>query len=280
MLLPNLARALAKGTVMSCFFFVLSKKCVFFTTENCSWSFQNCLLLVQVKSCKRNQEQLLQKNCSWFHGMTLFQGLLVVLVVPPPLFPKVMWKSSIQAWCCVDTCQLTFCSCWHLPFAGMHCRSTVDLWKIFITAPSKISIDVTANQIGIAKTQSVFDILIRNLFIILCEDTIIMTGYLIHLCYKTDFLFAKSQDSQSYFRYTFLNTQWTFCESMRKKLRCIFYLFAFLENACFVCNSMGNGPVEGTITSILKHLKVYYSKTHLNFFFWFLQKMSRYYPWT
>ena len=52
---------------------------------------------------------------------------------------------------------------------------------------------------------------------------------------------------------------------MRKKLRCIFYLFAFLENTCFVCNSMGDRPAEGAITSILKHSKVYYAKTHLNF---------------
>ena len=44
-----------------------------------------------------------------------------------------------------------------------------------------------------------------------------------------------------------------------KKLRCIFfiiiiiYLFAFLENKCFVCNSMGNWSIEGAITSVLKH---------------------------
>ena len=29
---------------------------------------------------------------------------------------------------------------------------------------------------------------------------------------------------------------------------------------------MQNGPVEGAITSILKHVKVYRSKTHLNLF--------------
>ena len=65
-----------------------------------------------------------------------------------------------------------------------------------------------------------------------------------------------------------------------KKLRCIFYLLAFLENTCFVCISMGNGPVGGAITCTLKHKKVYYSKMHPNFFFWFLQKMSGYYSWT
>ena len=37
---------------------------------------------------------------------------------------------------------------------------------------------------------------------------------------------------------------------------------------------MGNGAVEGAITSILKQWKVYYSKMHLNFFL-FLQ-MPRY----
>ena len=31
------------------------------------------------------------------------------------------------------------------------------------------------------------------------------------------------------------------------------FLFTFiLENTCFVYNSMGNGPIEGAITSILK----------------------------
>ena len=68
-----------------------------------------------------------------------------------------------------------------------------------------------------------------------------------------DFLFAKSWGPQSYFRYTILNVKWTFCASMRNILRCVFvficYLFAFLENMCFVCNSMGNGSVEGAITS-------------------------------
>ena len=39
-----------------------------------------------------------------------------------------------------------------------------------------------------------------------------------HHCHKTDFLFAKSQGPQSYFRYTLLNTQWTFCASMSQKI--------------------------------------------------------------
>ena len=92
-----------------------------------------------------------------------------------------------------------------------------------------------------------------------------------HLCYKTDFLFAKSRGPQSYFRYTILNRQWKFCANMwKKKLRCIFYLLAFLENTCFVCISMGNGPFEDAITCTVKHKKVYYSKTHPIFLFFFL----------
>ena len=51
----------------------------------------------------------------------------------------------------------------------------------------------------------------------------------IHLCYKTDFLFAKSQGPQSYFTYTLLNTQWTFCASMRppKKIGAFFIYLHF-----------------------------------------------------
>ena len=58
---------------------------------------------------------------------------------------------------------------------------------------------------------------------------------------------------------------------MRKKLRCIFYLLAFLENTCFVCISMGNWPVEGAKTCTVKHKKSY-SKTHRNFFSDFCRK--------
>ena len=42
---------------------------------------------------------------------------------------------------------------------------------------------------------------------------------------------------------------------------CIFRKYMFCVQLC-----MGNGPVEGAIISILKHSKVYYSKTHPNFF--------------
>ena len=82
-----------------------------------------------------------------------------------------------------------------------------------------------------------------------------------HTCYKTDFLFAKIRGPNTYFMYTFLSTQWTFCASMRKNCGafvfvfvfvCLFVclvffffgLFKFLENACFVCISMGNGPLS------------------------------------
>ena len=41
------------------------------------------------------------------------------------------------------------------------------------------------------------------------------------------------------------------------------FLFAFLEKKCCGCNSIGNELVEGAISYILKHSKVYYSKTHL-----------------
>ena len=39
------------------------------------------------------------------------------------------------------------------------------------------------------------------------------------------------------------------------KNRWVFYLFAILEKYMFCVHSMGNGPVEGAITSILKQLK-------------------------
>ena len=36
---------------------------------------------------------------------------------------------------------------------------------------------------------------------------------------------------------------------------------------------MGNGPVEGAITCTVKHKKVYYSKTHPNFFLIFAENV-------
>ena len=43
------------------------------------------------------------------------------------------------------------------------------------------------------------------------------------------------------------------CKYENKIEVCIFYLFAFLENTYFVYSSVGNGPTEDVITSILKH---------------------------
>ena len=57
---------------------------------------------------------------------------------------------------------------------------------------------------------------------------------------------------------------------MRKKIKVhSLILWAFLENTCFMYISMENGPVEGAITCTVKHKKVYYSKMHPNFFFFF-----------
>ena len=38
------------------------------------------------------------------------------------------------------------------------------------------------------------------------------------------------------------------CANIRGKISCFYYLFTFLDIACFVCNSLGNGPVEGTVS--------------------------------
>ena len=48
-----------------------------------------------------------------------------------------------------------------------------------------------------------------------------------------------------------------------EKIKVYFLVIYMLENACFVCNSLGNGPIEGAITSILKYLKGYFSKMHM-----------------
>ena len=97
---------------------------------------------------------------------------------------------------------------------------------------------------------------------------------IVTLVIKRIFICKKSRQGRSYFRYTILTTQWTFCENIRHKLRCIFisfyfilfyfffYLFAFLSKSVLcVLNSMENGPIKGAITSILKHLLK--KKTHL-----------------
>ena len=59
----------------------------------------------------------------------------------------------------------------------------------------------------------------------------------------------------------------------KKKLRCIFYLLAFLENTCFVCISMGNGPVEGAITCNVKHKRFITQKRTLFFFLIFAENV-------
>ena len=81
----------------------------------------------------------------------------------------------------------------------------------------------------------------------------------LNLCYITDFLFAKKLRTPNFWIFNEHSVQvwekiiiWFFFKFI--------YLFVFLENTCFVCNSMGNGPGEGAITSRLKHYKVYFSK--------------------
>ena len=53
------------------------------------------------------------------------------------------------------------------------------------------------------------------------------------------------------------------------KVRFCFIHF-FSEHTCSVCTSTGNGPVEGAITSILKHLNILkgYTQKRTLFFFW------------
>ena len=91
---------------------------------------------------------------------------------------------------------------------------------------------------------------------------------------QTFYLYCKNLRPQSYFRYTFLNTHYSvniLCK-YEKKIKVRFLVIHILENAWFVCNSMGNAPIKGAITSILKH-KGYYSKTHLIFFLIFTENV-------
>ena len=71
------------------------------------------------------------------------------------------------------------------------------------------------------------------------------------------------------------------CKYEPKKLLHFLFICIF-RKSCFVCKSMGNGPVEGTITSILKRWKHYYFYYYYFYYFFipFSQKMSCYYPWT
>ena len=53
------------------------------------------------------------------------------------------------------------------------------------------------------------------------------------------FYLKKVEASKVFFRHAILNTLCTFCAITRVR-----FFSPFLENACFVCNSMGNGPVD------------------------------------
>ena len=108
-------------------------------------------------------------------------------------------------------------------------------------------------------------------------------------CYKTDFLFAKIRGRKSYFRYTFLNTQGTFCANMREKTRCIFlfiylffYLFAFLENSPYLLCVYLYGKCARWERYNL-HFEAFYwviTQRRTLIFVRFLQKILRYYPRT
>ena len=77
----------------------------------------------------------------------------------------------------------------------------------------------------------------------------------------------------------------TLCK-YEKKIKVLFflflfiYLFVFLEYTRFVCNSVGNAPVVGAVSSILKHQKRFITQKHNLIFSGILQKMSSYYPRT
>ena len=62
------------------------------------------------------------------------------------------------------------------------------------------------------------------------------------------------------------------CKFERKIKVHFFFLLAFLQNTCFVCNSVGSGSIEGAITSIFKHLKGHYSR--IIFFLIFAEKFQ------
>ena len=65
----------------------------------------------------------------------------------------------------------------------------------------------------------------------------------------------------------------------KKKIKVHFYLLAFLENTCFVCISMGNGPVEGAITCNVKHKRFITQKRTLIFFSDFCRKCQATIPY-
>ena len=102
-----------------------------------------------------------------------------------------------------------------------------------------------------------------------------------HPCYKMDFLFAKISGhpkvlSLYYSDYT-VNL---LCKYQRKSKVCFFIYLHFYKIPVLCVNlCMENGPIEGAMTSILKHWKGYCSKTQLNFCL-ILAENLRYYPAT
>ena len=95
-----------------------------------------------------------------------------------------------------------------------------------------------------------------------------------HFCYKTDFSIAKSQGPQTYFQvFSPEYSMNILCKYEPQNIGAFFYLFGF-KKIIFECNSMGNGPVDGTITSILRHLKGYYSEMHLFFYLIFAENVT------
>ena len=102
-----------------------------------------------------------------------------------------------------------------------------------------------------------------------------------HLCYETDFLFAKSRGPQSYFRCTILNTQWTFCASMREKIKVSFLTFiCVFRKYMFYAQLFGKWARWGRYYRYFEALKGLLLQKRSLIFPDFLQKMSRYYPRT
>ena len=75
----------------------------------------------------------------------------------------------------------------------------------------------------------------------------------IHPCYKADFL-QKFEASKVTFGILFWLLSDHFVQIWEKN-KVHFYLLAFLKDTCFVYNVMGNGAVEGAITSYFEELK-------------------------
>ena len=101
-----------------------------------------------------------------------------------------------------------------------------------------------------------------------------------HLCSKTDFLFAEVENPKVILGILFWVLNEHNVQAWENKSRWFFFffcsiLFAFLENSCFVCISMGNGPVEGAITSILKHWHVNFSHTQFCFVLFFFLMFAK-----